>query len=97
MRFYLERELATLDKEGVRLKLIGDYSAFGADLVERLERAVERTAEQRPADAGRRAQLRLARGDRAAAARALADKAAAGEIDPAAIDEAAIAAELQTA
>ena len=25
MRFYLERELATLDKEGVKLKLIGDY------------------------------------------------------------------------
>ena len=44
MRFYLERELKTLEKEGVRLKLIGDYSAFGPDLVERLERAVERTA-----------------------------------------------------
>ena len=45
MRFYLERELTTLNKEGVRLKLIGDYSAFGPDLVERLERAVERTAD----------------------------------------------------
>ena len=44
MRFYLERELKTLEKEGVRLKLIGDYSAFGAEMVERLERAVERTA-----------------------------------------------------
>ena len=29
MRFYLDRELATLEREGVRLKLIGDYSAFG--------------------------------------------------------------------
>ena len=29
MRFYLERELKTLEKERVRLKLIGDYSAFG--------------------------------------------------------------------
>ena len=47
MRFYLERELKTLAKEGVRLKLIGDYSAFGPDLVEQLERAVERTAETR--------------------------------------------------
>ena len=28
----------------MRLRLIGDYSAFGPDLVERLERAVERTA-----------------------------------------------------
>ena len=44
MRFYLERELKTLQKEGVRLKLIGDHSAFGGELVERLEKAVERTA-----------------------------------------------------
>ena len=44
MRFYLERELKTLEKEHVRLRLIGDYSAFGPELVERLERAVERTA-----------------------------------------------------
>src|SRR5216110_3561346 len=29
MRFYLERELKSLQKERVRLKLIGDYSAFG--------------------------------------------------------------------
>ena len=44
MRFYLERELAALDREGVRLKLIGDYSAFGPDLVSRLERAIDHTA-----------------------------------------------------
>ena len=31
--YYLERELDTLAKEGVRLKLIGDYRAFGPDLV----------------------------------------------------------------
>ena len=30
MRYYLERELDRSMKEGVRLKLIGDYSAFGA-------------------------------------------------------------------
>jgi len=44
LRFYLEKELASLAEEGVRLRLIGDYSAFGPDLVERLERAVERTS-----------------------------------------------------
>src|SRR5437868_13605349 len=44
MRYYLERELNTLEKERVRLKLIGDYSAFCPALVVRLERAVERTA-----------------------------------------------------
>jgi undecaprenyl diphosphate synthase len=29
MRFYLERELDTLAREGVRIKLIGDHSASG--------------------------------------------------------------------
>src|SRR5216110_3757052 len=47
MRFYLERELKTLDKEGVRLRLIGDYSAFGTELVTRLEKAVEHTSNSR--------------------------------------------------
>jgi len=95
MRFYLERELATLAKEGVRLKLIGDYSAFGPDLMSRLERAVERTADNRrltlviALNYGSRAEI-------AAAARTLADRAAKGEIDAQAVDEEAIAAELQT-
>ena len=62
MRFYLERELKTLEKEHVRLKLIGDYSAFGGELVERLERAVERTA-RTPPDAGDCAELRFPRRD----------------------------------
>ena len=96
MRFYLEREIKTLEKEGVRLKLIGDYSAFGGDLVDRLERAVERT------QSNTRLTLVIAlnygsRAEIAAAARTLGGKAASGEVDPAAIDEAAIAAELQTA
>lgn len=96
MRFYLERELKTLEKERVRLKLIGDYSAFGGELVERLEKAVERTAKNS------RLTLVIAlnygsRSEIAGAARNLALKASAGEIDPRLIDEAAIAAELQTA
>ena len=95
MRFYLERELKTLEKERVRLKLIGDYSAFGSKLVERLERAVERTADN--------ARLTLvialnygSRAEIAAAAGKLAAKAASGEIAPSTIDEVAIGAELQT-
>ena len=96
MRFYLEREFKTLAKEGVRLKLIGDYSAFGGELVERLERAVERTA------GNSRVTLVVAlnygsRAEIAGAARKLAGRAAAGEIDAASIDEEAIAGELQTA
>lgn len=95
MRFYLKRELKTLEKEGVRLKLIGDYSAFDPELVERLERAVERTRNNR------RLTLVIAlnygsRTEIANAARALADKALAGEIRPGSIDENAIAGELQT-
>jgi undecaprenyl diphosphate synthase len=95
MRFYLERELATLHKEGVKLRLIGDYCAFGPDLVARLEKAVEHTA------VNSRLTLVVAlnygsRCEIAAAARNLAAKAAAGEIDPEQIDEGAIAAELQT-
>ena len=96
MRFYLERELKTLEKERVRLKLIGDYSAFGGELVERLERAVERTANNTrltlviALNYGSRAEL-------AGVARKLARKAVSREIDVASLDEAAIAAELQTA
>ena len=95
MRFYLERELASLQKESVRLRLIGDYSAFGPDLVARLERAVEQTANNS------RLTLVVAlnygsRGEITAATRSLAGKAKEGEIDPDQIDEAAITAELQT-
>jgi undecaprenyl diphosphate synthase len=95
MRFYLERELATLHKEGVRLRLIGDYRAFGTDLVKRLERAVEHTADNR------RLTLVVAlnygsRTEIAAAAEKLARKAVAREIDPEGIDENAFANELQT-
>jgi len=95
MRYYLERELASLDKEGVRLRLIGDYSAFGPDLVSRLERAVEHTSKNRrltlvvALNYGSRAEI-------AAAARTLATKAAAGQIEPADVDESTLAAELQT-
>jgi undecaprenyl diphosphate synthase len=96
MRFYLERELKTLQKEGIRLKLIGDHSAFGGELSGRLERAVERTS------ANDRLTLVVAlsygsRSEIAGAARRLATKATAGAIDPGAIDEALLGSELQTA
>ena len=95
MRFYLERELKTLERERVRLKLIGDYSAFGPDLVERLERAVDRTA------GNTRLTLVIAlnygsQAEIAAAARKLAARVAAGELQAGEIDEQALAAELQT-
>ena len=92
MRYYLERELATLEKEGVRLKIIGDFSAFGPDLTERLQRAVERTA------GNDRLTLVIAlnygaRAEIVAAARRLVEAGvAAGEVD-----EEAFGAQLQTA
>jgi undecaprenyl diphosphate synthase len=94
--YYLERELDELTRQGVRLLLIGDHRAFGPQLVERLERAVERTA------ANDRLTLLVAlnygaRGEIANAARALALKAKAGDLDPATIDEASFGSELTTA
>ena len=96
MRFYLERELKTLQKEQVRLKLIGDYSAFGPDLVRKLEQAIERTA------ANNRLTLVVAlnygsRAEIANAAQKLGTKVATGELAPENIDEAALGTELQTA
>jgi undecaprenyl diphosphate synthase len=96
MRFYLERELKTLEKERVRLRLIGDYSAFGSELVERLERAVERTSKNT------RLTLVIAlnygsRSEIAGAARKLASEVAAGKREAQSIDEHSVAENLQTA
>ncbi len=96
MRFYLERELATLEKEGIRVRLIGEPAAFGAELAAKLERACERTA------GNERLTLVVAlnygsRTELCGAARTLAERVAAGKLDPAEIDEAMLGAELQTA
>ena len=95
MRYYLERELDRLASEGVKLRLIGDYPAFGADMARQLEAAVKRTA------GNSRLTLVVAlnygsRGELADVAARLARKAVAGEIAAEAIDEAAIEAELDT-
>lgn len=96
MRYYLERELATFVKEGVRLKIIGDISAFGDDLASRLQRAIEQTS------GNSRITLVVAlnygaRAEIVAAARKIAIRSAAGELDPASIDEDSVARELHTA
>ena len=93
--YYLERELDSLAREGVQLRLIGDYRAFGPDLSKRLERAMERLQPNSrltlvvALNYGSRAEI-------AAAAAELARKVAACEIDATEIDEQALGAELQT-
>lgn len=94
--YYLERELDELDRQGVRLLLIGDHTAFGPQLVERLERAVKRTA------ANDRLTLVVAlsygaRSEIAGAARKLAAKVKSGLLEPSAIDEELFGSELMTA
>ena len=89
--YYLERELATLAKEGVRLKLIGDYHAFGPELVARLEKAIDRLS----SNSRLTLVVALNYGSRAELVEAARSLAAKGRHDT--IDEAAFAAELQTA
>ena len=96
MRYYLEREINRLVKEGVRLRLVGDYRAFGAEMARQLEDAVAKTRDNN--------RLILvvalnygARREIAKAASSLARKAAEGRIDVDDIDESAIEAELDTA
>jgi undecaprenyl diphosphate synthase len=45
MRYYVEKELDRLVDERVKLRLIGDYRAFGPEMSRLLERAVAKTAE----------------------------------------------------
>jgi undecaprenyl diphosphate synthase len=95
MRYYLERELAELHREGVRIQIIGDIDAFGPDLARRIRSAVEQTRHNQrltvviALNYGSRSEI-------AAAARNLARKAADGSLEADSIDEAAIAAELDT-
>src|SRR5215471_5941467 len=92
----LEREIEDLDRNGIRLRFIGDLDA--------LNPALRRTAED--AEARTRGNVRMdllvavaygGRWDIVQAARKLAADAAAGRLDPAAFDEAKLAAVLQTA
>ncbi len=95
-RYYMRRECRTLAREGVRIRFIGDSSEMPADIQSMMVEAEGMTA------TGDAMTLIVAlnygsRGEIVAASRRLAARAAAGEIDPAAIDDAMLAAELNTA
>ncbi len=47
LRFYIQRELNSLHKEGVRLKILGDHTAFETDVAKMVDKAVARTAGNR--------------------------------------------------
>jgi undecaprenyl diphosphate synthase len=96
LRHYIAAELESLHREGIRLRIIGDHTAFPADVARMIDRAVERTA------ANSRMTLAIAlnygaRAELTRAARALARRVAEGALAPDAIDEEAIDAALDTA
>src|SRR5690606_7182475 len=89
----LDTEVDELARRGVRLRFIGERAAFAGEIRERMARAEAVTAGNRVLT------LTLAVGyggrwDIVRACRALAAEAAAGRLDPAGIDEAALAAHL---
>ena len=90
----LQREVDELHHNNVRLEFVGARSQLQAGLVEKIDAAERRTA----GNSGLHLLVAVAYGGRwdiVQAAKTLAGKVAAGSMDPAAIDENAIAAELQ--
>lgn len=96
LRLYLRNELAELDRNGVRLRVIGDRDRFGAETARLITEAEDRTR----GNAGLQLTIALSYGARqelAAAARRIAEAVRAGTLDPAEVDEDAVTARLFTA
>jgi undecaprenyl diphosphate synthase len=86
LRHYLRSELATLHKEGVRIRVIGDRKPLPADIVEMIGRAEDLT------EGNKKLSLTLAlnyggRQEITAAARGLAKAVERGQLQAEAIDE----------
>lgn len=95
LRHYLRNEVAELNRQNVRLKVIGDRTRLSEDVVKLVEESEALTA----ANTGLTLILALnygAQAEIAAAARAIAHKVKAGEIDPDAVCEATVADHLLT-
>jgi undecaprenyl diphosphate synthase len=95
LRFYVQRELDSLHREGIRLKVLGDHRAFESDVARMVDAAVEKTA------GNSRMTLAIAlnygaRNELVGAARRLAEQVAAGTIAASDIDEARMDAALDT-
>ncbi len=95
LRVYLRSEIAELHKNGIRFRVIGDRTRLARDIVELIDYAEKMTRDNT------RLTVVLAlsyggRQDITQAARVLAEEAAAGKLDPAAIDDEAVARRLLT-
>jgi undecaprenyl diphosphate synthase len=90
LRFYIQKELASLHKEGIRLRILGDHTAFEPDTARMVDKAVART------QGNERMTLAIALnyGSRAELVRAARSAAEAGAIDEAAIERALDTADL---
>jgi undecaprenyl diphosphate synthase len=96
LRLYLRNEVNNLHKNGIRLKVIGDRSRLGADIVRLIEESEAKTAD----NTALTLLLALSYGGRqeiVEASRALAREVAVGRISPDAVDEDSISARLSTA
>ena len=95
LRFYLNREIKSLEKEGVKLRVIGNRSMLPADIQELIV-----TAEKRTADNVRITLIiALSYGGRAEianGAKIIAQKVKEGEIDPSEINEEMFSKYLET-
>jgi undecaprenyl diphosphate synthase len=94
-RRYIRRDVAELSAAGVRITIIGRRTGLPADILAMIEEAERLTA------GNRTLQLILAfnygaRDEIARAARKIATEAVEGRLDPASIDEATVAARLDT-
>ena len=91
LRFYIQKELDSLHREGVRLRIIGDHRAFSPETARMIDAAAARTAGNTrmtlavALNYGARAEL--VKGVRTLAARVAAGELAADEIDEAKIEE----------
>jgi undecaprenyl diphosphate synthase len=95
LRLYLINEIGELDRNGVRLRVIGQLSRLHPDIVRLIDEAEQRTV------GNRKLNLTVAlsyggRAEIAGAARRIAEEVRAGRIEPAAVDEAMFAKYLLT-
>ena len=95
LRLYLINEIADLDRNGVRLRVIGQLNRLHPDIVRLIDEAVRQTAGNRKLNLT----VALSYGGRAEiadAARQIAEEVRAGWLEPVAVDETVFARHLLT-